>query len=138
MRIRLIDCGKCEICCHGTPGHGIAARLANGNIPKIIKSGRCEYLGRNNSCNKGQNRPIECAWYPLKFFQDGIYIDKSCPGWESALEQFKDFMSFMPEEIKKQGKPELIMGWMNSVEERPIQKPFSFESAYQEDQERYK
>ena len=81
-------CKECGKCCHGTPGEYVFANH-NGVSPQISAKGKCQYLNNKNKCKLGYKKPMECMLYPIRIFSDGVYIDKQCPGWRVALEQWK-------------------------------------------------
>lgn len=76
--------------------------------PKVNHDGKCEYFNKINKC-RHLPKPEDCNMYPLYFLEDGLYIDKACPGWKNALTQFKKYTSrFKKEDIMSQGEYEII------------------------------
>lgn len=81
-------CKECGKCCHGEPGDYVWARTYKDDSPQISERGKCQYLNRKNECKLGCRKPLECTIYPIRIFSDGIYVDKSCPGYQLAIKQW--------------------------------------------------
>ena len=109
IKVDLELCKKCQRCCRGTPGNMMAVRTDRGII-KINSRGKCEHLSIHDVCSIV--RPLDCALYPIVILEDGIYIDKSGPGWQHALNQFREYAEqFKNNEIFPQGTYEVIAKW---------------------------
>lgn len=81
-------CRDCGSCCHGKPGQFVFVRRYDDKSPEISAKGKCQHLNSNNACKLGYRKPLECQIYPLRIFADGVYVDKNCPAWEHAIQQW--------------------------------------------------
>jgi len=100
-------CKKCAKCCKGIPGNQMAIRETSR--PNINKNGKCEFLSIHNICRN--IKPFDCKLFPIFLLEDGVYIDKSCPAWSDALQQFHEYAGKLKKEnIIFQGEYKKIWG----------------------------
>lgn len=114
MRIKINPelCATCKKCCTGEPFDYLASRRAIKNeLLQLNEKGKCPHLTRNNKCTEFL-KPFDCEMYPILILSDGIYIDKRCPGWTDALQQFMQYASRLKKDnMTKNEKFEAITSW---------------------------
>jgi len=105
-------CEGCQRCCHGTHGNRIPAKPSHGKIPRYNKQHNCDQLNKRQHCNRGIGRPVECAIYPIVIFDDGIYVDMSCPGWQSAVDQWTKRFGAQVDDYQDGRQHEFVNLWI--------------------------
>lgn len=94
-------CIKCGVCCVGTQmellpedverlealGYRLEDFAVFDGVVYRLKNvdGHCVFYDPGTStCKIYENRPIGCRLYPLVYDGDKVYVDKTCPTWNTV------------------------------------------------------
>ncbi len=115
-------CIKCGVCCIGTQMEllpedierieALGYRLEDfavfdGDIYRLKNvDGHCVFYDPSTSlCKIYENRPIGCRLYPLVYDGSAVYVDRTCPTWNTVsrreVERLAPYVAKFVEDVKR-------------------------------------